>query len=116
MDLRESVTHVSPLLHIASQDKRFRRRIAQNSRDWGLQTGRNLEQNVLREQLSGRLKGEPTQTRSSAFIDPVRNLSVSGGSQLRLGSLLSAFISVSFAFSLSCAPSFSLHLYLPYCL
>lgn len=67
----------------------------------------NLEHNVLHEQLSGRLKGKPTQTRSSAFIDPVRNLPVSRGSELRLGSLLSAFISVSFTISLSCSPSLS---------
>lgn len=67
----------------------------------------NLEHNVLHDELSGRLKGKPTQTRSSAFIDPVRNLPVSRGSELRLGSLLSAFISVSFTISLSCSPSLS---------
>lgn len=36
---------------------------------------------VLPLQLSGCLKGEPTQTRSNAFIDPIRNLSVSPGAQ-----------------------------------
>lgn len=72
----------------------------------------NLEQHVLRERLSGRLKGEPTRARSSAFIDPGRNLCVSGGG-LRLGSLLSAFISVSFAVPPSCSQPFSPRLYLP---
>lgn len=73
----------------------------------------NLEEESSLSQLSGRWKGEPAQTRSSAFIDPMRNLAVSpGGSALRLGSLLSAFISVSFTMSLSSSPP-ALHLPLP---
>lgn len=48
------------------------------------------------------MKGKPTQTRSSAFIDPLKNLSVSpGAKKLRLGSLLSAFISVCLTIPLS---------------
>lgn len=45
----------------------------------GIQRYSLLTPAVLSLQLSGRLKGKPTPSRSSAFIDPMKNLSVSPG-------------------------------------